>query len=267
VLVFTLLLVIVIAFVVYFKYLSNESIKIIDLKSNSKRLLFYGSVHSNNKVDPMFTDIESKFNSTKPQVVLVEGDANIKEYTDRDNAIKNGESAYVSYLAQKNSILAESIEPSLKDQYQYLLNKYDKDRVLLMYILRQIHQFQGQDDSKSIVFKRELQSYIYGMVSAGFPLDENEAKIDNIMSLLESYLKEDIDDGNWKSIDVRKYVLREETDLNGIYNEVYEFRNKSLESKIEMYLKKYDRVFVIMGNQHLRDEETHIKEIFSKLSK
>jgi hypothetical protein len=80
-------------------------------------------------------------------------------------------------------------------------------------------------------------------------------------------LKEDINNSNWKSIDTIKYVFREGADLNGIYNEVYNFRNQYLLYTIEIHLKKYDRVFVIMGSSHVRDEKTHIEEVFRKLKK
>lgn len=262
-------MVIIIAVTVYFKHDSNkiDGVRIIDLKSNDKHLLFYGSRHSNNKTDPMFKDIEEKFFSTNPQVVLVEGDTNKLQHSDIDSAVRDGESSFVSYLAQKNNLQLESVEPSMKDQYEYLLKKFDKNRVLLMYILRQVQQYQREQDNKPIVFKEQLQRLVNYMVSEGFPLDENEAKLESILNLLNSYLKEDINNNNWKSIDTIKYVFREGADLNGIYNEVYNFRNQYLVSTIEKQLQKYDRVFVIMGSSHVRDEKIHIEEVFGKLTK
>lgn len=268
----TAVVVVIIAFIsvvfIYFKSEENKlpGVKIIDMKSGGKHLLFYGSRHSNDKTDPMFEDIEKKFLSMNPQVVLVEGDMNNTRYNDIDAAIKNGESSFVSYLAQENNIPLQSVEPPMRDQYQHLLGKFDKTRVLLMYILRQVQQYQRELDNKPIVFTEELQRLVNGMVRTGFPLDEDETKIDNVMGVLSSYLNQNIDNSNWKNIDTKKYVFRNSADLYGIYKEVYKFRNKYLISTIENKLEKYDRVFVIMGNGHVEDEKEHVTEVFKRVT-
>lgn len=80
---------------------SRGTVQILDLKANGKHFLFYGSRHSNDSSSPMFKDIEEYFYSLNPQIVFVEGDFNNFQYSDKESAIRKGESAFVTYLAKK----------------------------------------------------------------------------------------------------------------------------------------------------------------------
>ena len=48
-------------------------IRILYLEQNEKKLLFYGSIHSNDPDDSMFEDIERRFLELQPDIALVEG--------------------------------------------------------------------------------------------------------------------------------------------------------------------------------------------------
>lgn len=246
---------------------SIQGVKIIDLKSNNKHLLFYGSRHCNDKSDPMFNDIEKYFYDSNPQVVLVEGYANKNLYVDREEAILYGESAFVSYLAQKENILLDTVEPSLEEQYKNLLDKYDKEKVLAMYILRQLHQYQSQQGENKRQMQQLLQQFVSRMGDRGFPLIESETTFKYISSLLKPYLKVELNESNWTEVDAYSIVHNQGSEINDIYEEVYKIRNEHFIFTIEKNLKEFDRVFVIMGSQHVIDERDKIKQIFSQLEK
>lgn len=254
----------------YFHYKNISSFHgadIIDLKSDNHSLLFYGSKHSNDKTDPMFKEIEKYFYNIKPQMVLVEGDFDKYDFTNVDEAILKGESAFVTYLAKKNGIPVESVEPSMKKQFDFLLKKYDKNKVLLMYILRQIYQYQNQQKNNPMNFQQTIGEYVNSMVGQGFPLNSDEAKMDNILNLLKSYLNQNINNDNWTSIDVYSIYNNNGTELNMIYNDVLNMRNEFLLSEIEENLKNNNRVFIIMGGNHVKEEKENIKDIFSEVAK
>ena len=86
-----ILIFVVIGYYAYRNYILSSPY-ILELKNENKYLLFYGSIHSNDKNDQMFKDIEERFIKINPQIVLVEGDSNQSEYKDIEDAIINGES-------------------------------------------------------------------------------------------------------------------------------------------------------------------------------
>lgn len=244
-----------------------HGVQIIDLKSESKHLLFYGSRHCNDKSDPMFKDIEKYFSTTNPQIVLVEGYMNKNEYENSDMAILDGESAYVSYLAQKQNIPLDTVEPSLEEQYKRLLSKYDKEKVLSMYILRQLYQYQNKQGESPKSIHELLTRFVSGMMQKGFPLSESQTKFEYIRGLLKQYINIEIDESNWTKLDVYSVVYKKGSEINDIYKEVYIARNEFLVSTIEKNLNEYDRIFIIMGSQHVIDEKNEINQIFSKYKK
>lgn len=240
---------------------------ILDLKSNNHTLLFYGSRHSNDPDIPMFKQIELYFYKTKPQIVLVEGDFNKLNFTNRDESILKGESAFVTYLAEKNNISVRSVEPSRKEQFDYLLKKYNKDKVMAMYILRQMIQFQREQTTSPKNFKQAVGTFVDGMIKDGFPLSNDESKFDNILNIIKNNLNQEIDDDNWTSIDIDSVVYKNKSEINDIYKEVLNMRNQYLLSTIDTNLKNYDRVFIVMGGDHVIDEKKNIIDIFNQISK
>ena len=267
----TIVVLLLVSTTLYF-YINQDSdnstlkgVHIIDLKDGTKHLLFYGSKHSNNKTDPMFEDIKEMFFKMDPQRVLVEGHHNRISYNDVDIAIKNGESAYVSYLAQKNNISLGTVEPSISEQYNLLLEKYGKNKVLAMYTLRQLNQYQRQQKYEQMKYSRVLCRYVLGMVNRGFPLNRDKVNIDYIERIIDPYLDQKITKENWTQVNAYKPVYKKGHELNEIYEEIYTIRNKNLVSTIKESLKKYNRVFVIMGSQHVIDEKENIKNKFYKI--
>lgn len=259
------LLTIITATYFLYKENNNSGIHIIDLKEGKKHLLFYGSRHSNRKSDPMFKDIGKRFCNFNPQIVLVEGYSNKYQYKDINEAILNGESAFVSYLAQKSNIPLDTVEPSMQEQYNYLLSKYDKEKVLAMYVLRQLRQYQREQKKYPRRFPDMLENFVLSMAENGFPISEGESTIEYISKVLRPYLEKELNTDNWLEVDTYSVVHSEGTEINKIYQEVYAIRNEYLKSTIEKYLNKYDRVFVIMGSQHVIDEKDDVEQIFYKL--
>ncbi|MBA1335314.1 MAG: hypothetical protein HPY66_0936 [Firmicutes bacterium] len=133
-----------------------------------------------------------------------------------------------------------------------------------MYILRQLHQYQTQQGENPGSIQQLLEQFVSRMAESGFPLKENQTRFKYIRSLLKPHLKIELDESNWTTIDAYSIVHNEESEINDIYEEVYKIRNEHLLSTIDKKLKEFDRVFVIMGSQHVIDEQDRIKKIFSK---
>lgn len=270
-LIFIIFIVVAIIGAVVFYFKSQpavvEGISIINLDGAGKRLLFYGSRHSNDKNNPMFKDIERYFYDTHPQIVLVEGDFNKNKYSDMDSAIARGESAYVTYLAQKEGIPLGSVEPPMPLQFQTLLGEYSKEKILLMYLFRQLYQYQRQNQNVKIDFERETQDYASSLAKQGLPLNEDDLKPGSIIDTLKRYLNQDINNSSWADIDYYSIVYKSGSEINEIYQKVLDMRNQYLLDTIKDNLDKYDRVFIIMGGDHVKSERQYIEEIFSRAVK
>lgn len=176
------------------------------MKNSNKHMIFYGSRHCNDKEDPIFKDIEKHLYEVNPEIVLVEGNFDKNLYIDKESAIKMGEIAFTSYLAQRNNILLKNVEPSLQEQFNYLLEKYEKEKVLAMYTLRQLYQYQNQQDKNPIDFEVIIERYVAGMAKNGFPISKDETDFKYIQGLLQPYINITINNSNWTKIDANSLI-------------------------------------------------------------
>jgi len=128
-------------------------------------------------------------------------------------------------------------------------------------LLRQLYQYQNQVEKNPIDFEVTIERYVAGIAKNGFPISKDETKFEYIQELLQPY-NITINNSNWTKVDANTLIYNKGTELNTIYEEIYIMRNENLKATIEKSLGEYDRVFIIMGRQHLLDEkDTSSKKI------
>ncbi len=258
--------------VYYFRFTYSGESKLYDifggnnlhLTAGNKEIYWFDVRHSNDPNAPMFQRIETAFTEFNPDLVLVEGGANTFE-GDRDTAIYEGESTFATYLAKQNDTPVEDIEPPFDKQIEYLQSKYDSQAILAMYLIRQISSQQWASDNSEWDFDGYLHNETQYLKDHG--LDYQSETLEDILNTVNAFLPEPVNADNWRDVDKRKmsYVFaREGGTLYPIYNDVYNFRNIWLVELIKEKKDLYDRIFIVMGGQHLVDTKEHLNELYSK---
>ena len=241
--------------------ISNEQITnfpyILELKDKEKQLVVYGCNHSFNPKDTMFIDIEKQFLKLNPKAVLNEGGNWPIFNTKEETILKSGEQGFVRYLCNKNNIQVKTFEPNPKQEFEFILSKYKKDDVLLMYFCRQIVQLQNNQQTDN--FKTYIIGFLNNLKHSGFPIEDIEDEYDVIVKSYEQILKEKFD---WKTFNPENvWPNYDNTILNTINKDISEFRDKHILELIDIELNKHKVIFVIMGKDHLLKQEDEIKEM------
>ncbi len=244
----------------------NQQIRlpyVLDIKKGNKHLIYYGAKHSFNPDDSMFIDIENRFNEFKPDIAFNEGGDDWPEINDRDSTIKlTGDPGYIRYISRKNNVPVISIEPSKNLEYEYLLSKYKKMDIALMYFCRQIEQLQHQKEITDDYFERYMNHFITGLKEQGLPLTDNEATLDYIVQYYEIFFQSEF---NWREFDPIYYQpIFSKTLLNEIASESGYFRDRYMVDKIEEALMNYDKIFVVMGGSHLVIQEPVLRYVMNQ---
>lgn len=242
-----------------------ETPYILDLKKGKKHLIFYGSDHINDSADPMYADIEKRFLEMNPEIVFNEG-GDPPSLDDRNMSIeKYGEAGFLRYLGKKHNIPVKNIEPTLQDQFDYLLKKYSKNDLLLMYFCRQILQVQRMSQSTTVDFDNYMSGFLKQLQEKGFPISDEEATLKYVISIYEDFFNEKF---NWKTFDrINLSPMGSKKILYEIYKETGQFRDKFIVNLISKTLKEYDRVFVVMGSGHAVQQEPVLRSLFKKQKK
>ncbi len=234
------------------------------LTSDNKELYWFDVHHSNDPNDPMFKHIENMLTEFGPNLLLVEGGFNTFE-GDRDTAIYEGESAFATYLAKQSGIPVEDIEPPFDRQIEYLQSKYQPENILAMYLIRQISLKQFAPDNSRFDFEGYLLSDTRRLKDNG--LNYQGGTLEEILNTVNAFLPEPINADNWRDKDIeqaRHVYQMEDGVLYPVYNDVYLFRNIWLVELLKEKKDLYDKIFIVMGGQHLIDTKELLNELYSK---
>lgn len=233
------------------------------LKKNNKELFWFSGIHCNDPNHRMFEDIKREFLTFKPDLVLVEGYTDKYFYSNEKEAIlKGGEPGFVVYLAKANNVPVENIEPPLADQYEYLLQKFCKEDILAMYVLRQTVQYQRESENIEIDFLKSIIGYINNTRKNGFPIDTETIDHEFVSNLLEPYIGFKVNNSNWKDIKANDLVYLEDNILHSIWKETIKHRDDHCVGLISEKMKEYDRIFIMMGADHIKNQKDRLKELF-----
>lgn len=235
-----------------------------------KEVLFYGSAHDNNISNPMFADIEDSFLNFMPETVLVEGGYNNRIFSSKEQAIENGEMAFVTYLASINSTPIYDIEPPITFVDSILMNHFSHNLIFTMYVLRQTYQYQVHSMHNDIDFIKEIESYANTFVNNEKFEFEGHLSFEDIYGIIEVETGIAITRDNWfdKTIEVRRYMYNRAREIKNpvqiVHSMVVDIRDEYAISLIMSKLENKNRVFVIMGNQHLKNQEKRLREELKK---
>jgi hypothetical protein len=229
---------------------------VLELDSQGGSLVYYGAFH---KVDPshsQFRDIEQKWEEFQPTFVYCEGSLWPLEESQYSAIKKYGEQGLVTFLAARDGIPIECIDPSLDDQAKYLQNYFPPHLVKIYYVMRQaaINRMLKKDISASVYANRYFLKLgqIYGYNKS--PTDLNN------FERLVSCLFPDLDD--WQKIPYSYFRCPESGGfLTAIHRKLNKYRDRIMIKKIVQALKKGQRVFAIVGRSHVVIQEAALKSL------
>ena len=239
---------------------------IIDLSEGKKRLIFVGCAHQADSTHVQFSEIERLFQDLQPQIAFNEGGQfkDSTRYNRRNEAIrKEGEAGILKFLCDKQSIkmmngdLADSLE------FKLTLQKHSKEEMWLYYVVERIgipYKYGGHGKKPfEAVFNDLVQNYF---VKNGFPLTEDEKKLDFFKMLYKKYTGQIF---KIEALDVESFdYVNDNCAFCAIARTSKMVRDSVLLSKIDKALDNYDRVFVTFGHGHALAIELALKEIMQR---
>lgn len=234
------------------------------MESETKELFWFSGVHTNDPEHAMFIDLRREFLDFDPAYVLVEGGAHRRGDTDAEEAKRHGESAYVAFLAATGGIPVSTMEPPLEAQVDALSRRFSGEEILAMYLLRQIVQWQREAGNREIDFSRSLRRYAERVLSTGLEAGAPApGGSEYLYTLIGRYVDGEINPETWQRVDAYSAIYRDGGALRDVYRAVLAFRDAYSVGVITDALDEYERVFVMMGADHIAEQETALRAYFS----
>jgi len=243
------------------------------IEKNGKKLVYFGTAHTNKKEDPLFTEIQKQFDEAKSHMMFVEGMRHLNEMKEQyrsqyaskslDDCKNEGDPSFALKLAVDAGIDFESPEPRQGDEIRHVLELgYEKKDIYAYYMYRIIYQYQRGETSPTVEgCKIYLQRYM-DVFRTNSEWDSDE------LDVLERHMLEEIGTGDKnrfkRSIDPIPWDGKEYGNINKVSDASGRYRDVYILSRIIEGLKKYDTVFVVYGASHAVIEEPALREYFEQ---
>ncbi len=95
--------------------------------------------------------------------------------------------------------------------------------------------------------------------------DSKTVDVNEIVELLEPHFGFKVSNKNWKSINAYEIVYKETGIINSIYTDVLSFRDEYSVRLIKEKLQEYDRLFIMMGADHIKIQKKYLENYFNEL--
>ncbi len=229
---------------------------VLELVSGRGRLIYYGAFHKVDPAHPQFTDIEQKWDKFQPTLAYCEGNIWPLEETRTMAIRKYGEQGLLTYLAARDGIPIECIDPSLTDQAKFLRTHFPPHLIKIYYVLRQaaVNRMLKKDIHDLRYVSRLLRSF--SRISRYDTFPANRIEFENMVS----FLFPDLDD--WQKIPF-SYFHNPNAGrfLANIHRKLNEYRDQIMIKKVVGALKKGNRVFAVVGRSHVVIQEAILRSI------
>src|SRR3989339_296234 len=218
-------------------------------------LEYFGADHAYNSDHPQFALMKKSFQEFVDKypnpVVLVESSLP-RQSPDSESAIaRDGERGFVAFLARERGIAVECLEPSRKDEIEYLQKYFSEEQIECYYFLRAIRGYQlpraeGSSKVEFDVLARSILAHhetMYGKLAGwehfGFNL-EHLRRIYNELTgePLDFYKGVDVDPRGDASV------------INQVANKCSLYRDFCHLRTIKEQLEAGNQVFVVNGKEH-----------------
>jgi len=119
--------------------IEHQNPYVLEFKTASGMLLFYGSEHTVDPKNPQIGDIENRWHAFQPTVAYNEG-GNPPTWEDLGESVRSyGEAGLVRFLARRDEVPVATFEPPFEEEVAYLLKTYTPQQLKVFYVLRQVH--------------------------------------------------------------------------------------------------------------------------------
>lgn len=255
----------------------HEQPYIYEIVRGDKKLVYFGAYHAYDPADPMFAEIQQRFDDLKPDVVVVEGMGKLSEQSAmvsekvrqmslEDVTRKGGEAAFAMKLAVDTGIEVVSPEPDDRAEIADLeAHGFTKEQIFAFHMYRSVAQYWRQVPASAI--DEFIEPYI-DMFKASVDWKDFDFSLDHLEEIGrgiwgEAANLEDVDAANAR-IDPVPWsgTEKNQTVVNEVARRSSQFRDEHIVSAIRQLAKKHDRILAMYGASHAFMQQPALRTLF-----
>lgn len=224
-------------------------------------LLYYGARHTYDASDAQVAEVQSLWKSFRPTLALNEGGSPPAELS-VSGAMRFGEAGLVRYLARRDGVPVESLEPSVQVEFARALNAGHAPTTVKVFWAMRFYVSNRRANpgaSAEEFMARALNQNTGHPVLDGPPTD--------VADLSRAYAALFPDFPDWKSMpDEYLDPASSTTVLNRISSDVSIARDEHMVRRIADAVRRGERVFAVVGASHVVIQESKLAWLLPGLS-
>lgn len=229
---------------------------ILNVQTPKGELLYFGASHTSDPAHPQIAEIERLWGEFHADVALNEG-GDPPAQKSRDEAVrKYGEAGLVRFLAARDKVPVQSIDPTRAAEVAALLTRFAPEQVKLFFVLRVVAQHGRFQRGNTL--EEELQR-VFPILAAtpGLNLWPN-----SISELDVSYARYFPNRGNFRDAQPSWFdPMASENFLNQISRRSSEYRDQYMVDWLTRSVKQGNKVFAVVGGTHVVMQEQALRTI------
>jgi len=218
------------------------------LRSGNKEILLIGSSHSDEK--EYVSKIKNYFLDFNPDIVLVEGNFDIPEFSSEEDAVARGKDmGFVNYLSKFNDVPIYSNDPSFSSDINFVEDIYGKDVAFLYFFLR-CHKY---TDSFNLIDK----------IKSCVSWPDYDFSMENVKVLFNKIFDFEID----LERDYSSFFdpTLHENKFNDVSRKLNIFRDDYMINKLREIICDYDKIFIIKGDYHITTNMDRFRAVLNEI--
>jgi hypothetical protein len=231
---------------------------VLELAAKNGRLLYYGAYHSVEVTNSQFADLEVRWAEFQPSLALSEGGIWPLEESREEAISKHGEQGLLRFLAARDGIQIQCLDPPLLLQAKHLRNFFPAREIKIYIILRQarINRMLGRD-SEDMSFYKNFLTTLESFRTFRFP-PHTIADLEKMVAQLFPQLED------WRLIS-DDYFFRPETGkfLPGIHKQLMAYRDQHMLGMLIKKVREGRKVFAVVGRRHVIMQEPVLRSRLS----
>lgn len=226
--------------------IEHQNPYILEFKTHSGVLLFYGAAHTVDPQNPQVTDIENRWDGFQPTIAYNEG-GNPPTFDDLGAAVRAyGEAGLVRFLAGRDEVPVATFEPPFDEEVTYLLKTYTPQQLKVFYALRQVTEERSRQASTTV------DDRINSWLSRYLPEHGLNNSPNNVTELGAACKELFPELGDWHQVPEEWFGPRKSGHYtNKLAGDSGDFRNRYVFRLLVNRVKRGDRVFAVIGSSHV----------------
>lgn len=229
---------------------------VLEITQGAGCILYFGITHTNRPNDPQLAFATQLWDELKPERALSEGGVPPLEKTFEASVSTHGDPGYMRWMASRDQVEIESIDPSREVEVAALSRQFTPSRIKTFFALRWYTQYRTRPAERQMKPEAAMTMYLArasrtkGLEGAPLSLAELETEARSIRA----------DAADWAKAPAEWfYPGRTESEFNTIATASSQFRDGWIIDRLAEELQTGKRVFVMIGCSHVVMQEKALR--------